>query len=292
MSSATTTSTTGSPGKQKVKLATWQVSGRQWVYVVLVILGIGLAFLTYESLNAIPPMSRWPVFYAFDEKAGQLVQPLTGSDPYQTFILKSWLDAKIPFVPVLALPYITFLAIAPLVVPLLTLAVGGFRRFLTVGFALIVSQLILDVGYILFQTNVLRTDTPPAGFLGFLVDMVQGKDLPFNGYPSGHCTWTTIAIIALFRLRKQIPKTAWILMCWIALVYPATVMLQQHYLMDVYAGLFVGFASYWAVMFIVERPKLVPRGDDPLGKPREQPEPGAEPTPLATPPAPEPVPAR
>ena len=39
----------------------------------------------------------------------------------------------------------------------------------------------------------------------------------------------------------MIPKTAWILMAWMALVYPATVMLRQHYLMDVYAGLFVGF---------------------------------------------------
>jgi len=40
------------------------------------------------------------------------------------------------------------------------------------------------------------------------------------------------------------------------------VMLRQHYLIDVYTGIFVGFAVYWAVMFVVERPRLVPRNDD------------------------------
>ncbi len=39
-------------------------------------------------------------------------------------------------------------------------------------------------------------------------------------------------------------------------------MLRQHYVIDVYAGLFVGFAIYWAVMFAVERPRLVARDDD------------------------------
>ncbi len=249
----------------KSKVPTWNITKKQWIIAVLLFLGILIAFGTYEALNAIPPMSRWPVFYAFNEQTGELVQPLTGSEPYQTFILKSWLDAKIPFVPALALPYISFLVLAPIVVPLLSLGVSSFRRFMTNAIALIVSQLILDVSYFLFQTNVLRTDAPPAGFLGWMVEQVQGKDLPFNGYPSGHTTWAMISIIALFRLRKVMPKTAWILMCWLALVFPATVMLQQHYLMDVYAGLAIGFASYWAVMFIVERPKLVPSTEPPLG---------------------------
>ncbi|MEI8080573.1 MAG: phosphatase PAP2 family protein [Actinomycetes bacterium] len=239
----------------------WNVTKRQWIWVIVIFIGTGLAFYSYVKFNAIPPKDRWPAFYATDPATGQLVQPLTGADPYQTFVLKSWLDEKIPFVPILALPYISFLVIAPIFVPLFTLAVAGFRRFVTLGVALIASQLILDVAYYLFQTNVLRTATVPDGFLGWMVRQVQGNDLPFNGYPSGHCTWTTITIIALWRLRKRTPKISWIFMCWIALVYPATVMLQQHYLMDVYAGIFVGFATYWAVMFIVERPKLVPRDE-------------------------------
>ncbi|MDP3972943.1 MAG: phosphatase PAP2 family protein, partial [Candidatus Nanopelagicales bacterium] len=193
---------------------------------------------------------------------GELVQPLTGQDPYQTFILRSWLDEKIPFVPLLAIPYISFLVIIPIVTSILTLAFGTFKRFLTYGLALIAAQLLMDLAYWLFQTNVLRDDvTVPDGFQGFLVETVWGKDMPFNGYPSGHCAWTTIAIIALFRLRKRIPVTSWILMLWLLLIYPATVMLRQHYLMDVYAGILLGFTCYWACMFIVERPRLVPRDE-------------------------------
>ncbi len=246
----------------KVKVARWKISGKQWAVTVAVFIGIALAFYTYEALNFAPGPARWPAFYAWDPKTGQLLQPLGGSDPYQTFVLKSWIDEKIPFVPWLALPYISFLVLAPIFVPLMNLGVSAYRRFLTVGVALIVSQLFLDVGYWLFQTNVPRDVTVPDGFAGSLVELVWGKDLPFNGYPSGHCTWTTIAIIALFRLRKVIPKTSWILIAWLALVYPATMMLRQHFAMDVYAGIFVGFATYWGAMFLIERPKLVPRTPD------------------------------
>ena len=226
--------------------------------------GIVLSFGTYVLLNSAPAPDHWPLFYAWDPATGSLVQPLTGDGAYQTFVLKSWLDEKIPFVPILALPYITYLVIVPFLIPALNLAARSMHRFLTVGIALIVSQLILDLSYWLFQTNVPRTVTPPDDVFGWMVRMVWGNDQPFNGYPSAHCTWAMIGILALWRLRSRFPKTSWILMPWLALVFPATVMLQQHFLMDVYAGVFVGFATYWAVMFAVERPSLVPRNEAPL----------------------------
>jgi membrane-associated phospholipid phosphatase len=243
----------------------WDLSRTQWIWVALVLAAVGLVFYSYELLNAAPPPDRWPGYFAA-RPTGQLLQPLTGSEPYQTLVLKSWLDAKIPFVPLLAIPYLSFLVIVPIVIPLLNLAAGSFRRFLTVGLALIVSQLILDVAYYLFETYVVRDVQAGDGFGGWLVNQVWGNDQPFNGYPSGHCTWTTIGILALWRLRHRFPKTGWILMAWLCLVYPATVALRQHYLMDVYAGIFVGFACYWACMFAVERPRLVPRDELPLAR--------------------------
>jgi membrane-associated phospholipid phosphatase len=245
----------------------WRLMRAQWVWVVVVLAGVGLAFLSYELLNAVPPASRWPAFYAFDPHTGQPVQPLSapaGHQVYQTFVLKSWADAHLPFVPWLALPYLTFLVIVPIVIPLLCLAAGSFRRFLTVGLALIVSQLLLDVAYLLFQTYVIRDASAGGGIGGWLVRLVWGNDLPFNAFPSGHCAWTTIGLVALWRLRRRFPRTTWPLMAWLCLVYPATVFLRQHYLIDIYGGLFVGFACYWACMFAVERPRLVPRDEAPL----------------------------
>jgi membrane-associated phospholipid phosphatase len=244
----------------------WNLTLNQWILAVLVIACVGLVFYSYELLNTAPPPNHWPAYYAADPATKGLVEPLTGAKPYQTFVLKSWLDAKIPFVPLLAVPYLTFLVIVPLVIPLLNLKAGSYRRFLTIGLALIVSQLVLNIAYILFQTYVVRDVHAGAGIGGWLVSQVWGNDQPFNGYPSGHCTWTTIGIISLWRLRHRFPKTSWSLMAWLCLVYPATVSLRQHYLMDVYAGLFVGFAVYWAVMFLVERPMLVPRDEPALAE--------------------------
>lgn len=265
----------------------WQISPREWVGVVLVAVGVVAVFISYERFNFAPPEWRWPSFWAYDPQpppGGVLIQPYDPNfdaapsgvpDPgsqTHTFVLRSWLDAKLPFVPLLAVPYLSlFVVIA--VIPALNLWLSSFRRFLTVGVALIVSQLFLDVAYLLFQTEVLRdadaqAEVARGGFGASLVELVWGNDAPFNGYPSGHVTWSTILILSLWRLRRVIPKTAWILMLWVALIWPATVMLRQHYLMDVYAGLFVGFASYWAVMFAVERPRLVPRDELPTGWPQ------------------------
>lgn len=255
-------STATAPAASVQKPPRWQVTKIQWIWVVLVFVGIALAFASYEYFNTLSPPSRWPAFYAWDPRTGDLVQSLSGADANQTFVLRSWLDVKIPFVPLMAIPYISYEIIAPIVVTLLALAFGSFKRFLTMGFALIVAQVIADLAFWLFQTEVLRNDvTVPGGFSGWLVETVWGNDNPFNGYPSLHCGWTTIAIISLFRLRKRIPKTAWILMLWLLLVYPATVMLRQHYLMDVYAGILMGFTSYWACMFVIERPRLIGRDE-------------------------------
>jgi len=239
----------------------WRLSGSQVVVAIALMIGIGLVFYSYVALNEPPPPSRWPAYFAWSPETQSLAQPSAGPGAYQSFVLKSWLDEQVPFVPLLSIPYLSFLLLAPIVVPLLNLRIS-FKRFLTVAIALIISQLVLDVAYLLFQTNVIRDVQAGDGVGGFLVKQVWGKDQPFNGFPSGHCTWTTIAICSLMRLRKAMPKTAWIMSGWLLLIYPATVMLRQHYLIDVYTGIFVGFAVYWAVMFVVERPRLVPRNDD------------------------------
>lgn len=266
------------PAPKRLRVPKWKLDRRHIVYAVLAFIGIAITMYTYEALNVSPGPSHWPFFWPYDHESGVghvLRQPydhpilgLENGPETHTFVLKSWVDTAMPFVPWLAVPYLSFIALAPIVGPLLSLSVS-FKRFLTQALALIVSQLILDVAYILFQTEVVRDDAAVAvveqgGIAASLVHLVWGNDLPFNGYPSGHITWTTITIIALFRLRKVYPKTAWIIMAWMLLIFPATVMLRQHYLMDVYAGIFVGFACYWACMFIVERPKLVPRGEPEL----------------------------
>ena len=200
--------------------------------VYLVFVGIVLAFVTYEIFN----------------KATYSYEPL---------IMKGWLDAKIPVVSIFVVPYLSFHILAALVVPLLSLKIGGYKAFLVNGAAIIVGQLCLDVAYAFFQTQVPRTPVPgDSPFDWVLVHVVYGNDQPLNGFPSNHVTWSVISIIALWRLRNRAPRTSWILMAWFLLILPATVFLHQHFLVDIYGGIFVAFTAYWSVMFIVEHPKL------------------------------------
>jgi len=245
----------------------WGLTRRQWVGAGVLLAAVVLSFVLYELLNAAPAAGRWPAFFAFDPRSGELVQPLTGAGRYQTFVLKSWADERMPFVPWLAVPYLSYLLVVPLVVPVLNLAAGTFRRFVTLTLALVVAELLLALAYVLFQTNVIRDVPAGEGAGGALVRLVWGNDRPFNGFPSAHVALTTIAIVALWRLRRRYPRASWALIAWLCLIYPATLMLRQHYLIDVYAGVFVGFAVYWACMFAVERPRLVPRDEAPLTLP-------------------------
>ena len=229
---------------------------KEWLSVVFLFLGIVLAFGSYLLLNAAPPEWRWPAVYAAVPTTHELIEPLTGAAPFQTFVLRSWADSFIPFVPLMAIPYLSYLAIVPVLIPILNLLARSLKTFYTMAWALIGAQVFLDLGFFFFQTWVERSAQQPDGFEGFLVGLVWGNDQPFNGFPSGHCTWTTIGILSLWRLRKRFPKTTWITMIWLLSIFPANVMLQQHYLMDVYAGIAVGIAAYSVAMFAVEKPKI------------------------------------
>lgn len=209
-----------------------KLSRNEKISVAAVFLGIVFAFVTYEIFN----------------KAHYSYEPL---------IMRGWLDEKIPIVSIFVIPYLSFHLLAAVVVPVLSLRLGSFRVFLVNGLSIIVGQLCLDLAYTFFQTQVPRS--PVAGNTFFdwvLIHVVYGNDQPLNGFPSNHVTWSVVSIIALWRLRRIAPKISWILMVWFSTIIPATVFLHQHFLIDIYGGVFVAFSVYWAMMFLIEKPDL------------------------------------
>lgn len=194
---------------------------------------IVLAFVSYEIFN----------------KASYAYAPL---------VMRGWADEKLHIISPFVIPYISFHILAMVIVPAMSLKFGGYYQFLTNAWAVIVGQLMLDVAYFLFQTEVPRPANFEVhnGFDWMLKNLVWGNDRPLNGFPSNHVTWSVISIVALWRFRHKIPKTAYSLIAWFCLIIPATVLLAQHFLIDIYGGIFVGFSVYWAMMFIVERPSL------------------------------------
>ena len=208
------------------------MKNRQRWGVVGIYAGIVLAFITYEIFNKIDPS-------------------------YPPLVMRGWLDEKIPVIPIFVVPYLSFHVLAAFVVPYFSLRFGNYKAFLVNGFAIIFGQISLDVAYFFFQTKVPRpqvSDDSP--FSWVLVHVVYGNDQPLNGFPSNHVTWSVISILSLWRLRKRIARTAWALIAWFVLIIPATVLLAQHFVIDIYGGIFVAFAVYWACVFVIEKTNL------------------------------------
>ena len=205
--------------------------------VIGVYVGIVLAFASYEYFNKMTPV-------------------------HPPLIMRSWVDSHLPLAPVFVIPYLSFHLLAGFVVPWLSLRGLGLKAFLTNGIAIIVSQLALDLAYFLFQTEVPRpkiSDTPIFNWV--LVHVVWGNDRPLNGFPSNHVTWSVISIIALWRLRHRYPILTRGLIAWFILIIPATVLLAQHFIIDIYGGVFVAFTAFWAVSFLIEKPILTQQPD-------------------------------
>ena len=202
------------------------------VKMLLVYVGIILAFISYEIFNKIEPS-------------------------YPPLVMRGWLDEKLPIVPIFVFPYLSFHILAAFIVPYLSYKVAGIKAFLVNGLSIIISQICLDVAYFFFQTEVPRpsiSDSSPLNWV--LVHVIWGNDRPLNGFPSNHVTWSVISIIALWRLRSRIKKTSYLLGIWFLLIIPATVLLGQHFLIDIYGGIFVAFTVYWSLVFIIEKPAI------------------------------------
>ena len=194
--------------------------------------GIIFAFLTYEFFNKLTPIS-------------------------QPIVMEGWLDKKIPIISIFTIPYLSFHVLAMLIVPYLSLQFAGRKAFFVNGLAIIFGQFILDIAYWLFQTEVPRPNVANKNFFDWLLNnVIYGNDRPLNGFPSNHVTWSVISIIALWRIRKIIPNTSKVLISWFLLIIPATVFLKQHFVVDIYGGILVGFSVYWATMFVIEKPNL------------------------------------
>jgi membrane-associated phospholipid phosphatase len=200
--------------------------------LILVYLGIILAFISYEIFNKISPT-------------------------YPPLIMRGWLDEKIPIIPIFVFPYLSFHILAAFIVPYISYRVAGIKAFLVNGISIIVGQLILDIAYAFFQTEVPRPVLSDSSNLNWiLVHVIWGNDRPLNGFPSNHVTWSVISIIAIWRLREKMKWWSYILIVWFILIIPATVFLAQHFLIDIYGGILVAFTVYWACAFIIEKPDL------------------------------------
>lgn len=159
-------------------------------------------------------------------------------------LLQLPIDFHIPEVPVFVVPYVLNFYLLLIAVPIAMLKTPG-RRFWRLTISLLAAQLIADLVYRFFQTTVPRPDSTPGGFFGSWLMAVRGADDPFSAFPSSHTFLTTIITWHLWGVVSRRMRPLLILNA--ALIIAATVLLRQHFVADIYAGLVLAVAVCSAV---------------------------------------------
>lgn len=127
--------------------------------------------------------------------------------------------------------------------PFARAATGAALRRISIGFAVIIAVSV--VAWVGVPVSFPRALAATGDGLGaWVLTSLRGSDPPVNCLPSSHCA---MAVHAALRLRGEARPLAW----WSALTAVAiavsTMMLRQHYAVDVVAGVALGLGVTWGV---------------------------------------------
>ena len=154
------------------------------------------------------------------------------------------LDDLIPFLPVLAPVY---LSISPLLyLPLVVIDNALRLRVLAIGFAIEIAL----AGLVYLALPVEASPVPP-GVHGLWFSALDSVNLEYNSLPSLH---VALAITAAAASQDRLPPLGrpglWI---WTGLVVLSTLLVKQHFIADVVAGMALAGITIWVIIPGVER---------------------------------------
>ncbi len=146
-------------------------------------------------------------------------------------------DSKILFVPIFVFPYILFLPVFWLTYLWAFVKNENFKKF---AWAMIITSAVSYLFYYFFQTNVYRLEISGSDLSSRLVQWIYSHDNPYNAFPSLHTSFSIIFSAYIIMVR---PKYAWLAIIFSSLVIASTLLIKQHYIADVIAGLILGLSA-------------------------------------------------
>jgi membrane-associated phospholipid phosphatase len=179
---------------------------------------------------AVPLWMLWAgLYYA--------VAALTGAS--RARVLPEGLVAHLPFVPAFASVYIGVHAFS--VLPLVRATTDAALRRATIGYLAILA--ISVAVWLALPISFPRSLAPLGdGFGASALASIRGNDPPVNCLPSTHCA---MVAHAAYRLRPEAGALAWWGALTAVLIAASTLLLRQHYVVDVVAGVALGLGAAW-----------------------------------------------
>lgn len=160
-----------------------------------------------------------------------------------------WFEKLIPFVPAAIIGY----SFVFLLIIILFLVIDNMPDFWDMCIRFFNMSLLCFIIFLIFPVRMdLRPEVGLAdGWIMELVSFYFWIDHPYNLFPSMHLSASFFA--AFYCMRKG-RILGWITMIMALTVGVSVVLLKQHYIMDVVAGLFVGwFCSFFSLKKIKSR---------------------------------------
>ncbi len=173
--------------------------------------------------------------------AGSYYAVAACTDPSRAHVLAEGLAARLPFVPAVAPLY---LGVHPLsALPFVRATSDDALRRVTIGHVLIV--LVSVVAWLSVPVSFPRSLAATGGSFGaWSLNSIRGSDPIVNCLPSTHCA---MAFHAAWRLRHDGRLLAGWSAATAVLIAISTMLLRQHYAVDVVAGVALGVVVAWGV---------------------------------------------
>ena len=147
-------------------------------------------------------------------------------------------DRALPTWPVFVVPYLSFLPLVFILMPLLLWQNEKLFRLFTSS--VLVAQVVMNVCYLLIPATLVRPELQGSDiFTVLLRDVVWVIDQPLNTFPSNHVALSVLAIVVLAWLPQGF-KRFWWLQFWLALVAVSTLLTHQHVIADLLSGVILG----------------------------------------------------
>ncbi len=157
-----------------------------------------------------------------------------------------FIDDNIPFISIFVIPYLLYVVV--LFLPFV-LSYKNKKQFLAVSSAFLFASLICNIIFVLFPTMVVRPEVLATNIFNRLVLFVYSIDGVLNCFPSEHVTFSVLANLILFKIKK---KYAYYLIPLTVLIVLSTLFIKQHYIPDIFAGIALAFLSFWVFKKVVE----------------------------------------
>ena len=155
-------------------------------------------------------------------------------------ILETTVDDWIPLIPAFIFPYISLYAL--LALSLWRFWKADIRVFKLAALAVFIDFALSYLCDLFFHTGIERPVITGSDISSDVLRWVYSVDEPFNAFPSLH---TSLSALCALLWRKAGSNIWIIVLLWAVLIIASTVLVKQHYIVDVFGGMAVAILSYY-----------------------------------------------